>query len=179
MSLFQAVMGEAFGRLAPPLQHFHSLKGRHALEGRVQADAPLSRAARVLALCLGTPREAMTGVIRFDVDASIDRESWTRHFPQHVMRSRMQRDGDQLVESLGPVRLHFTLVERGGALHMHLTVMRILGLPCPRWLLPAVHAVESARDGAVCFDVRASLPWTGTVSAYRGHLLLPAQRSAP
>ena len=179
MSLFQSVMVDAFGRLAPPLQHFHSLQGRHSMEGRVQADAPLSRTARLLAMCLGTPREAMNGVIRFDVEACRDREIWTRYFPQHVMRSQMRRDGAQMVESLGPVSLHFSLLEQGGALHMQLTAMRILGLPCPPWLMPVVHAVESAQDGALFFDVRASLPWAGTVSAYRGHLLVPAQESVP
>lgn len=178
MSLFQSLMGEAFGRLAPPLQRFHQLQGRVSLQGRVQTAAPLSRAARVLALCLGTPRETLQGVIRFDVDAGSDRETWTRHFPQQVMRSQMHRDGAHVVETLGPVRLHFSLLERGGALHMQLAAMRFMGLPCPRWLLPVVHAVETARDGALWFDVSAGLPWVGTVCAYRGHLVQPALAGA-
>ncbi len=179
MPLFQSVMGEAFERLAPPLRRFHSLQGRVALAGRVQAEAPGSAAARLLALCLGTPRARAEGAIRFELDAHPERETWTRRFPQHVMRSRMHRAGAHVVEILGPVSLHFSLREQGGTLHMQLEAMRILGLPCPRWLRPAVHAVETARDGALFFDVRASLPWAGTVSAYRGHLVLPAPVSAP
>ena len=57
-SLFQQVMGDEFRKLDPALQRFHSLQGRHELEGRVQTDAPQTWAARLLALTIGTPRTA-------------------------------------------------------------------------------------------------------------------------
>lgn len=179
MSLFQRVMGDAFGRLAPPLQRFHSLHGTHALQGRVQTEAPATRAARWLARGLGAPHAAMDGAIRFELDAGPALETWTRHFPQQLMRSQLSGAGSRLVEQLGAVRLYFTLLEQGGALRMQLDGLQVLGVPCPRWLLPRVHALETGRDGAVFFDVRAALPGVGTVSAYRGHLVLPAQGSAP
>jgi len=172
-------MGDAFARLALPVQRFHSLSGRVALHGSVLTEAPPSRMTRWLAACLGAPREATQGLIRFELHAEAGRETWTRHFPRQVMRSQMRRDGAHLCESLGPVCLRFQLVERDGALLMQLAAMDILGLPCPRWLLPSVHAVETGRDGALHFDVRAGWPWLGTVSAYRGHLLLPVHGDAP
>jgi hypothetical protein len=178
-SLFQALMGEAFDRLAPPLRRFHGLRGAHSLQGRVQTEAPATRAARWLARCLGAPHQATGGAIRFELDAGPGLETWTRHFPQHVMRSQLSGRGAHLVEQLGAVRLYFRLLEQEGALHMQLDDLQILGVPCPRWLLPRVHAVETGRDGAVFFDVRAGLPGLGTVSAYRGQLLLPAQGGAP
>jgi hypothetical protein len=177
MPLFQSVMGEAFGRLSAPLQRFHSLRGTQALPGRVQTEAPSTRAARWLARCLGAPHQAMDGAIRFELDAGAELETWTRHFPQHHMRSQLSGAGQHLVEQLGVVRLFFTLVEQDGALRMQLDGLQVLGVPCPRWLLPRVHAQETGRDGAVFFEVRAALPGLGTVSAYRGHLLLPAQGS--
>lgn len=178
-SLFQSVMGEAFGRLAPPLRRFHSLGGRQSLLGRVQTQAPATRAARWLARCLGAPHQAMDGPIRFDLDAAPGLETWTRHFPQQRMRSQLCGDGAHLVEQLGAVRLYFTLLEQGGALRMQLDGLRVLGLPCPRWLLPRVHALETGGDGAVLFDVSAALPGLGTVSAYRGHLVLPLEGVSP
>ena len=177
--LFQRVMGEAFGRLAAPLQRFHSLQGRVALPGQVQTEAPATRAARWLARCLGAPHAATDGAIRFELDAGPDLETWTRHFPQHPMCSQLSATGAHLVEQLGMVRLFFTLVEQDGALRMQLDGLRCFGVPCPRWLLPRVHAQETGRDGAVFFEVRAALPGLGTVSAYRGHLLLPAEGGAP
>lgn len=179
MSLFQSVMGEAFGRLAPSLRHFHSLRGQQSLQGRVRTEAPATRAARWLARCLGAPHAAMDGAIRFELAAGPALETWTRHFPQQLMRSQLSGAGARLVEQLGAVRLYFTLLEQDGALRMQLDGLRFLGVPCPRWLLPRVDAVETGRDGAVFFDVRAALPGLGTVSAYRGHLVLPAEGSAP
>lgn len=179
MSLFQTVMGEAFGRLAPTLRRFHSLHGQHSLQGRVQTEAPATRTARWFARCLGAPHEAMDGVIRFELNAGPSLETWTRHFPQQRMRSHLSGDGERLVEQLGAVRLSFILLEQAGALRMQLDGLRLLGVPCPRWLLPSVHALETGRDGAVFFDVRAALPGLGMVSAYRGHLVLPAEGRAP
>lgn len=179
MSLFQRVMGDAFGRLAPPLQRFHSLQGSQSLQGRVQTEAPATRAAGWLARGLGAPHAAMDGAIRFELDAGPALETWTRHFPQHVMKSQMRCAGPRLVEKLGAVRLYFTLLEQGGALRIQLDGLQVLGVPCPRWLLPRVHALETGRDGAVFFDVRAALPGVGTVSAYRGHLVFPTEGEAP
>jgi hypothetical protein len=179
MSLFQSVMGDAFGRLTPTLQHFHSLHGTQSLAGRVQTEAPATRVARWLARCTGAPHEAMDGAIRFALEAGPELETWTRHFPRHHMRSQLFRAGPHLVEQLGMVRLRFALLEQAGALRMQLEGLQVLGVPCPRWLLPRVHALETGRDGAVFFDVRAALPGLGTVSAYRGHLLLPAEGARP
>ena len=178
-SLCQTLMGEAFDRLAPPLRRFHGLRGTHSLDGRVQTDAPATRAARWLARCLGAPHQATDGAIRFELDAGPNHETWTRHFPQQVMRSQLSGAAGHLVEQLGAVRLRFSLLEQGGALRMQLDGLQVLGVPCPRWLLPRVHALETGRDGAVFFDVRAALPGLGTVSAYRGHLVLPAEWGAP
>ena len=175
MSLFPSVMGEAFERLSAPLQRFHSLRGTQSLRGRVQTEAPSTRAARWLARCLGAPHQAMDGAIRFELDAGPDIETWTRHFPQHHMRSQLSGAGAHLVEQLGVVRLRFLLLEQGGVLRMHLDGLQVLGVPCPRWLLPRVHAQETGRDGAVFFEVHAALPGLGTVSAYRGHLVLPVE----
>lgn len=177
-SLFQSVMGEAFERLAPPLRRFHSLRGQQSLQGRVQTEAPATRVARWLARGLGAPHEAMGGAIRFDLDAGPGLETWTRQFPQHRMCSQLSGAGTQLVEQLGAVRLYFTLLEQGGALRMQLNGLQVLGVTCPRWLLPTVHALETGADGAVFFDVRAALPGLGTVAAYRGHLVLPAEGGA-
>jgi hypothetical protein len=179
MPLFQTVMGDAFERLAPPLRRFHGLRGTHALQGRVQTEAPATRAARWLARCLGAPHEATDGAIRFELHAGPGLETWTRRFPRHVMHSQLSGAGLRLVEQLGAVRLYFTLLEQEGALRMQLDGLRMFGVPCPRWLLPRVHALETGHEGAVFFDVRAALPGLGTVSAYRGHLVLPAERGAP
>ena len=177
-SLYARVMGPEFARLAAPLQHFHSLAGRHELHGWVEAEAPSSLPARMLAWCLRTPRRVASGPLRFEIEAAPSREVWTRHFPGRTMRSSFSGSAAQVFEHLGPARLAFRLVRQDAGLRMHLTSLRFLRIPCPRWLMPQLVAEESASDGRLHFRVSASVLLAGTVASYRGYLELPGMEAA-
>lgn len=68
-------------------------------------------------------------------------------------------------------------VQIEGRLLMRLERLRFLGIPCPRWLMPRVLAEETGDADRLLFKVEASLPWIGTVTRYRGHLVIPAADS--
>jgi hypothetical protein len=176
-SMVQQAMGERFARLGPAVQRFHSLAGRQVLHGQVETQAPASWLARLLARCLGSPRQARQGPIRFELDAGPEAETWTRHFPHRTMRSRLRLVPGGIVEQLGPVRLHFELLEHEGRLQMRLRGLRVLGITCPRRLMPRVLAQETGQtvgqQDQLHFDVQAALPGIGVVAGYRGHLVLP------
>ncbi|VTU15209.1 hypothetical protein SRS16CHR_01405 [Variovorax sp. SRS16] len=80
--------------------------------------------------------------------------------------------------SLLAARLCFDLREAGGKLEMHLSGLRFLGVPCPRWLLPRLIAEESGDGDRLHFRVRASLPLIGTVTSYHGHLTVAESEPA-
>jgi hypothetical protein len=61
---------------------------------------------------------------------------------------------------------------------MRLLRLRLLGVPCPRRLVPRVTAEESGDGDRLHFRVAATLPWVGTVASYRGHLVLPSETLA-
>ena len=166
------VMGKRYGRLAPEIQSFHRLTGKHTLQGRVEVHAPTTFLAKLLATLLGTPRSASQGEIRFELEAHPESETWTRHFPSKTMRSRLQLADGQLVEKLGAARLMFELTENQGQLNMHLCRLFFLGIACPAWLMPQVLAEETGRDGRLHFRVRAEVPGVGLVASYQGHLTL-------
>jgi hypothetical protein len=111
-------MGESFVSLA--VQRFHKLAGLQELHGWVDIDAPSTPAARLLALCLGTPIQATSGPLRFELQAAAEAETWTRHFPRQKMTSRMHLDARRVVEQLGAARLTFALCEAEGRLEMQL-----------------------------------------------------------
>ena len=169
----QALGREAYGRLAPALRRFHRLSGRHELTGWVETAAPASAPARLLAGLLGTPRRAGQGPLRFVLEASPLEEHWTRHFPSRVMHSRLHLRGGQVVEQFGPLRLAFEVHERQGRFEMHLKRLQMLGLRCPRWLMPAIVAHETGDGDRLCFHVEAALPLLGVVARYQGHLVVP------
>lgn len=172
-SLYEQVLGNSFAQLPSTIQRFHRLAGRHELHGWVTTEAPASLPARWLARLLGTPTAAGGGPIRFEMTAHAEREVWTRHFPDHIMTSTLSRNGDDVVEHLGPARLRFELTESSGTLGMRLKGLRFLGLPCPRWLLPSIVAEETGAEDRLHFRVMASLPLIGRVASYSGHLTLP------
>ncbi len=170
LSLYERVLGSGYARLPAAVKRFHRLRGRHVLHGEVQTLAPESLPARLLALCLGTPRRAGSGPLRFVLDASAEAEAWTRHFPTQTMTSRMRLVAGSIQENLGAARLSFGLSVAEGRLRMELLGLRFLGLPCPRWLMPSIVAEETGQDERLQFHVVASLPLLGRVAGYHGHL---------
>ncbi|HEY1103909.1 MAG TPA: DUF4166 domain-containing protein [Burkholderiaceae bacterium] len=174
-SLFQQAMGDGFTALAPALQRFHSLAGRHLLHGEATTQAAQGPLARLLARCVGAPLNDATGAILFELDAAPQTERWTRHFPGHTMRSRLHLEGRAVVERLGPARLAFAVYEVGGGLQMRLVHMHFLGIPCPAWLRPRLVAHETGAAGRLHFHIEAALPGIGRMVGYRGWLALPEQ----
>ena len=173
-SLYEAVMGDAFQRLAPALQRFHRLSGVHELHGVVETDPPATALGRALARGLGSPSRAASGAIRFELDAAPAVETWTRHFPARTMRSCLRLVDGRIVERLGLARLVFTLDEIDGRLHMRLERMHFAGLPCPAWLRPRIVAEESGEGERLHFRIEASVIGIGRVVGYRGWLQVPA-----
>lgn len=174
-SLYQQVMGPDFLLLPPAVQQFHALRGRHLLPGWVEVRAPGSPAARLLAWCLGAPLTARRGPIRFELESGPVSEHWVRHFPGQTMESRLCCISGRIVERLGAARLAFALRGSPEKLEMQLVGLRFLGVTCPRWLLPAVVAEETASAGRLDFRVEAALPFAGVVAGYQGYLVLPAE----
>jgi Domain of unknown function (DUF4166) len=179
LSLYEQVLGADYGRLPAAVQRFHRLRGHSVLHGWVEIGAPASALARGLAWCLGAPRAAGSGPLRFELQAGPDTETWTRHFPAHTMRSRLRLAGGQLEERLGPARLSFELSAAADRLEMALVKMRCFGLPCPSWLLPRLVAQEKGIDEQLHFEVSASVPLIGVVTRYRGHLELHPKGPRP
>jgi hypothetical protein len=170
--MYEQAMGDSFSRLDPAVQRFHKLAGLHELHGWVQTDAPSTMAARLLARCLGTPLQATSGAISFELRAAPKEETWTRYFPGQTMSSTMRLVAQQVVEQLGLARLTFELREAEGRLEMHLMKLHFLGVPCPRWLLPSIVAEETGEESKLHFRIEASLPVIGRVAGYRGYLAL-------
>ena len=174
-SMYRAVMGEAFNRLAAPVQQFHTFAGHHEFQGEVQVGAPVTRLAKLLAVLLGAPLKPAQGSIRFELLAEPGTETWTRIFPGKTMRSTLTKTDNYVTERLGAARLTFALLERDEALEMRLEKMWFFGVPCPGWLMPQVGARETGEDSKLHFQIQASVPVVGLVTSYVGHLDMPSK----
>lgn len=172
-------MGPAFDRLHPAVRRFHALSGRWVLWGQVHIERPERRLGRWLARLTGTPGAEEKGPVRFELRAAPQEERWTRFFPGFTMSSRLALHGAEVMERLGPATLFFHLAEVRGGLAMQLTRMRFLGIPCPRFLLPRISAVEIGEGERLLFDVRAEVPGLGRVVHYAGYLVVPGVLERP
>lgn len=177
-SMYRSAMGDAFNRLAPTIQQFHSFAGRHEFQGEVKVAEPASILASLLARLLGAPLIASQGPIRFELLAAPTNETWTRFFPGKTMRSTLTKSGNRVIEQLGASRLTFELLEVAGALEMRLEKLHFLGIPCPSWLAPTVTARESGGGNTLNFHIQASVPVIGIVASYTGYLNIPKEASA-
>ena len=177
-SLYERALGnDAYTRLPLAVQRFHRLAGLHVFAGQVRTYAPKSSLSRLLARCLGTPRQASQGQLRFELQSSPEREQWTRSFPTQTMRSTLTLERNLIAERLGAATLRFRLRASEHGLTMELDSLSFLGIPCPRWLLPQVLAVESGQADALHFKVRAALPLVGEVAHYEGYLDLDREHA--
>ena len=172
-SLYAQAMGADFDRLDETVRRFHSLRGHVRLRGRCTIDGPTSWIGRCFGRIVGVPVTRVEDDFVFELHADETQERWTRHFPHMTMRSRMRVIDSQLVEHLGAVAFRFRLHAVDGGLDMTLIRMTVLGLPWPRWLAPSIKAREAGREGRFHFDVEASLPLLGRITAYEGYLTLP------
>ncbi len=177
LSLYRQVLDKSFECLPAAVRRFHQLSGHQAFSGWVETRRPESVLARFLAMCLGTPQQATSGVIRFELTATPEQETWTRHFPTQTMRSRFRRREAWVEEKLGASTLRFQLHATESGLVMELQSLRFFGVPCPRWLLPTVVAKEHGNEDRLHFEVSAALPLVGVVAAYKGHLVVGLEES--
>ena len=170
LSLFEQVLGAKYLDLAATVQRFHRLQGSNVLHGWVETSAPESLLAMCLAFCIGAPRSASCGPIRFELNSGAVGETWTRHFPTRTMTSRMRLVTGQIEESIGSAKLTFNLTVVDEKLNMQLVKMRFFWVPCPNWLLPTIVAEEMGVGDQLHFNIKATLPVVKTVASYRGHL---------
>lgn len=169
MSLLRSTLGADFARLPPALQRLHDQPG--IWKGRAEVIRGRTWAARLLTRLAGFP-PAGQGPLTFRIMAAEGAEVWTRDFGGHRTRSILRAGpGRTLVESFGPFRVTMRPAVTAGGLSLTVTGLHLMGLPCPKFLMPRDASTEAALPGGgVGFDIRASLPGLGLLIRYRGEM---------
>jgi hypothetical protein len=174
-SIYRQVLGVGFDDLPPELRRFHESVGRVKYSGSCRIEGAKSLTGRFVAWMLGLPRSAERAALTFELEASAQAETWQRHFPGKRMQSLLRASGNELVERLGPVDLHFELAATGDKLSMLLRRVTFLGMKLPAFLVPRVLAEETTSPGKLHFNVDVAWPSLGRLVAYQGELNLASQ----
>lgn len=168
-ALFPQALGAAWSALAPEIQRFHAGSGRH--RGRADIDRGRGLGARVVAAAFGFPPAGRDVPVEVTVNATWDREHWTRSFGGRRFHSRITPAGPLSVyERFGPITFTLDLRVEEGGLRLLVRSGRIGPLPIPRALLPRADATERAAGGRFHFDIALEAPLIGRIVHYRGWL---------
>jgi hypothetical protein len=168
-TLFPSVLGAQFAALDPCLRWVHSGAPR-TLRGSVTVERGSGVVARIAGVLASIPAVMSDAPIEVRIEVSGTGEKWVRLFAgQHLMVSTLKKDGDLLVERLGPGTLEFRLVVREGTLEWVLEHIEAFGIALPlKWF--RIAATIKARDGRYHFVVDSELIGVGRIVRYEGLL---------
>jgi hypothetical protein len=168
-TLFPSVLGAQFAALDPCLRWVHSGESR-SLRGLVTVERGSGVVARMLGVLASLPAAMWDAPIEVRIEVSGTSEKWVRLFAgQHLMASTLKRDGELLVERLGPAALKYRLVVRDGTLEWVFEHIAAFGIALPlKWF--RIAATSKARDGRYHFVVDSELVGVGRIVRYEGLL---------
>ncbi|PRP91373.1 hypothetical protein ENSA5_55840 [Enhygromyxa salina] len=174
-TLYEAVLGEGFAALPATLRHFHGRPAGGEARGTVRVSRGRGLLARLAAWLMRAPAPGEGVAVVLAVAVERDREVWMRSFAGQPMVTRQWRVGPDLVEAVGPSRLHFELHADAEGMVFEQRRCTLLGLPVPRVLAPRVcaRALVGASTPADAWELHVSvaLPLVGVVVEYSGTMI--------
>jgi len=168
--LYRRLLGAAFDTLPPRVRELHDLDGVSVWQGRAKVERGRSLAARIAATLSSLPPEGDDQALRVTFAAVGDKEIWARQFGKALFRSVQYERGGLLRERVAFATFVFAATATTHGLSLRLDGFRLLGIPMPRMLHPAIDTFESERDGRYRFEVEAHLPLFGLLIGYSGWL---------
>jgi hypothetical protein len=170
LPLYRRVLGPCFDALPARVRELHDLQGPSVWTGMADVERGRSLVSRLAAMVSGLPPEGRDQPLRVTFEPVGAHESWSRQFGSALFRSVQYESGGFLRERVGPTTFVFTVLASAEGLALRLDGFRVLGLPLPRLLHPAVRTFECERDGRYHFEVEARLPLFGLLVRYGGWL---------
>jgi hypothetical protein len=167
-------MDGAFAKLPDLVQRAH--RGTIRLSGTAKVERGRGLGGLV-AMLMRLPRSNPAADLIVTAWHFADQIVWSRSFDGRVFESTFKRDGDFLVEQMGPLSLYMQPMSEGGRLVYRLIATQIGPVALPRFFAPSMTAWESEKEGKYAFEVAVGLPLLGQVIRYSGTLDLEVMAS--
>nr|WP_240700195.1 DUF4166 domain-containing protein [Sphingomonas gei] len=181
--LYRKILGSAFSTLPPRLQELHGSSAAREWTGFAEVRRGRGPAAVLVAALVGFPRSATQVPVTVTFSPEGEAERWVRNFGGKRFSSLQSagtgRNEHLLVEKFGPATFALALIAESGRLTLIPRRWSFLGIPMPKFLLPAGSSFETEREGLFCFDVEISTPLIGRIVAYRGTLRCSGRANDP
>lgn len=171
--LFRSALGEQWKALPPEVRAMHDGPAVERFSGVAQVSRGTSLLTRLAAWLFGFPPAGDDVPVTVTKTRNEAGEVWERDFGGWVFRSRCRPSPEPHCyrECFGPFNYEPELQVNDGAMRLPLRRGWFLGIPLPRFLMPANESREYAENGVFHFDVAIHAPLgCGLIVHYRGWL---------
>ncbi len=181
----QQWFGEHFNQLHPDLQVLHTHGGTLFGEVEVSYGAGLAfLIGKRFGKKLGLPKTAGVTELRVEISHTDDAMIWCRQFSNtpNAMTSLFSPQGmypfGNWTETIGAITIDLGVEIRHGEWHWVQRAAKLMGVPIPKLLLPAVTASKFVSDNLYHFNVMLSHRGLGMLLQYSGALSLDTVKSS-
>jgi hypothetical protein len=173
-SIFRQVLGDAISDLPAPIRELHNGSGISRFSGNASIKRGTGVLARIVGWLTGFPAANDNIPVTVEIEQQGSRETWQRDFDGHTFSSEMSinsgRFAGLMCERFGPSKFGMALVVDEDTLHYVARRWTFLGIPMPKWMMPAGAMYETVIDGKFVFHVEIRLRLIGHVVTYEGWL---------
>lgn len=173
MSLYGRVLAGTFASLPAAIRQAHSFEREQRLAGRADVTCSETVAGKVLLRLLRLPRAGKDLPTSVVFRQNGDGEIWQRSFGEDGFSSHLaacSRRPGCILERKDGVSAVIRLEVAADHLRWQVESFRLFGFPLPRFLAPAIEAVERDISGRYHFEMTITLPGLGLFIAYKGWL---------
>jgi len=172
--LYRHILGDAFDMLPPQVRALHDDTTSRTWQGTGSVRRGTGFLANIIGALFGFPKTTEATSVTVDFDYKDGVETWRRAFGAHKFHSVQSRGAGRkthlLMERFGPITAALAVTIADDRLYLIPRHWSFLGLPLPKFLMPAGNSFETEIDGKFAFDVEIAAPFIGLIAAYRGQL---------
>lgn len=173
---YSEVLGSRLATLDPACRALHHDVG--TFHGEISVETSRWSLIRTLSRWVGFPPAMRNAPFVLATSRSGPKVTWQRDIGPVSLASQQWRDGDHLVERMGPMTVAAHLEVQDGGCRLQPRWIKALGVPLPPILWPHIDARDWAEGDLYRFDIRIGLPLSaGPMIRYHGWLQPSLSRS--
>lgn len=171
---YERVLGDAYARLAQPIQALHRFEGAATYAGRARVTGADNGFGRLVARIVGFPQPSEDCLVDVKLERRDGLETWRRTFDGKSFLSTQEEGQGRwqhlIIERFGPLAFGLAIVVDGGRLRLVPRRWSAFGVPMPQRLAPKIAAYEHDAGERFNFSVDIGLPGVGRIVKYEGWL---------
>jgi hypothetical protein len=171
-SIYQELLGPAYGQLGPFLQQVHGQEQQVRARGVVTVVHGKGILVRFSNWMANVPPAKENTHLKLEIQRSGNRETWIRNFEGKMLATDQWAEDGLFIETSGPFKLGMRLRFEEGILRFESVYTKFLGVKVPRKM--GVNVLAQVREHAQGWDVSVETrtAMMGLLFSYKGTMEL-------